>query len=168
METSSAPKPCQLKCSPFSVVQLNYAELLVSSPFKDNEKALRALEQNEVITVLHKDGQPSFVRPGKPSYRAAFQSLYTNPTFRASNELALNAKAAAAAQANIKSASEELISLSQLFTSGKWTFGGTHTIPVEISYKVDQLLAKMGKSQQDLLKLAEDGNKLKEELKKVE
>lgn len=36
--------------------ELSYAELLAGGPFKDNEKALRALEQAEVIMIMHREG----------------------------------------------------------------------------------------------------------------
>lgn len=37
--------------------QLSYADLLANGPFKGQEKALRALEQAEVIMVIHKEGR---------------------------------------------------------------------------------------------------------------
>lgn len=171
--------------------ELSYPELLSgSSPFKDNEKAIRALEQAEVVTILHKEGRfeiestrsgsllanstickghAATVRPGKPSYRAAFEVLAGNAVFAAQNELALNAKATAAAQAAIKSSSEDLAQLSQLFSkdNGKWLFGGSYTIPVEVAARVDECLKKMHKAQEDIVKLGEQAKELREALKTV-
>lgn len=150
-------------------LQLGYAELLVSGPFKDAEKALRALEAAEVISVAHRDTPFSVVRPGKPSYRAAFASLASNSVFSAQNELALNASAAAAASAAIKSASEELVQLSQLFSpaQGRWIFGGGPAVPVEVAARVEQCLLKMRKGQEDLERLANEAKELKDKLRKA-
>lgn len=114
-------------------------------------------------------GQAAAVRPGKPSYRAAFENLSRSEVFSAQNELALTNKAITSAQNSIKSASDELVSLSQLFSkdTGKWIFGGNYTIPIEISAKVDECLQKIHKGQEDLVKLAEESKKLKESLRKL-
>ena len=146
-------------------LQLSYAELLTAGPLKDQEKALRALEQAEIVSIVHRDGHPALLRPGKPSYRSAFAVLADNVVFGAQNELALNSKATAAASAAINSAQEDLIALSQLFHDGKWTFGGTHTIPVEIAARVDECLQKMHKGQADLERLGKEAKELQEKLK---
>lgn len=54
------------------------------------------------------EGRQTAVRPGKPSYRTAFQSLAENKVFAAQNEIAINNNAIAAAQATVKSSSEEV------------------------------------------------------------
>lgn len=114
-------------------------------------------------------GHAAIVRPGKPSYRSAFALLANNEVFSAQNELALNSKAVAGAQASIKSAQEELIQLSQLFSSssGKWVFGGSPTIPVEIAARVDECLNKMHKAQEDAVRLGIEAKELKAKLVKI-
>ncbi|CAD6566825.1 MAG: mitochondrial escape protein 2 [Cyphobasidiales sp. Tagirdzhanova-0007] len=147
--------------------ELSYADLLAGGPFKDQEKALRALEQAEIVVILHREGKAATVRPGKPSYRAAFQGLFNNVVFAAQNELALNTKAISAAQMAIKSGSDELVSLSQLFSNGRFVFGNTPTIPVEISIRVEDCLQKIHKAQDDLVKLGEEAKLLKEKVREV-
>lgn len=53
-------------------------------------------------------GLQDAVRPGKPSYRTAFQQLAENKVFAAQNELTINNKAIAEAQATVKSSSDEV------------------------------------------------------------
>lgn len=53
-------------------------------------------------------GRAATVRPGKPSYRTAFQALSGDKIFAAQNELAINSQAIAGAQATIKSSQEEV------------------------------------------------------------
>lgn len=155
-----------------SPLQLGYAELLAAGPFKDAEKALRALEAAEVISVAHRDSSAAsassaVIRPGKPSYRAAFSSLSSNAVFCAQNELALNSAAASSASAAIKSASEELVMLSGLFArdTGRWVFGGGPSVPVEVAARVDECLKKMRKGQEDVERLSNEAKALKEKLK---
>ena len=122
-----------------------------------------------MISVHHRDSasSSSVVRPGKPSYRSAFLSLSSNPIFSAQNELALNSAATTSAQSAIKSASDELVNLSGLFTNGKWIFGGGPTIPVEIAARVDECLKKMRKGQEDVERLGAEAKVLKEKLRNV-
>ncbi|KAK9895624.1 hypothetical protein P389DRAFT_152177 [Cystobasidium minutum MCA 4210] len=143
--------------------ELSYAELL-AGPFKDQAKALRALEQAEIISIIHREGLQDAVRPGKPSYRTAFQQLAENKVFAAQNELIINNKAIADAQATVKSSSDELVKLSQLFTGGKWIFGGSPTIPIEVAARVDECLKSMHKAQDTLASLNEKNSTLKAQL----
>jgi hypothetical protein len=54
--------------------------------------------------------------------------------------------------------------LSQLFTGGKWTFGGSPTIPIEIAARVDECLVNMHKAQDTLARLNDSNTKLKTQL----
>ena len=61
----------------------------------------------------------------------------------------------------------QLVQLSQLFSAGKWIFGGTPTIPIEIAARVDECLKKMHKAQEDLVTLGRESKELKERLAKL-
>ncbi|GAA93978.1 uncharacterized protein L969DRAFT_92918 [Mixia osmundae IAM 14324] len=124
--------------------ELKYSDTLHNT-FKDNDKALHALEQSEIISIVHRDGRPSAIKPGKPVYRSAFQRLTSDPIFFALNELASAEKAIATAEADIAAAEKDLVSLGQLFSQdkGRWIFGNSSAVPVEIASRVDGLLAKM-------------------------
>lgn len=58
----------------------------------------------------------------------------------------------------------QLIKLSQLFTGGKWIFGGSSTIPIEVAARVDECLNNMHKAQDTLARLNDTNTKLKSEL----
>lgn len=66
---------------------------------------------------------------------------------------------------DLKSASQGLIELSQLFASGtgKWIFGGSTTLPREVEVRVTALLAAMRDAEERLDKLGQQ----KKELLKV-
>lgn len=55
--------------------QISYSQLLQDFPFKGAEHSLKALEEHELVGVTYVDGRASRVKPGKPVYRFAFQSL---------------------------------------------------------------------------------------------
>ena len=61
----------------------------------------------------------------------------------------------------------QLVSLSQLFSNGRFVFGNTPTIPVEISIRVEDCLQKIHKAQDDLVKLGEEAKLLKEKVREV-
>jgi hypothetical protein len=168
-------------------LQLKYADVLVNAPFKSDEAALRALENAEMISISHRDGpssvlplapghpnltsahphpgRPSVIRPGKPVYRSAFQTLLADDVFRASIEFQINSSATATATSELHAAEKSLFELSQLFGSGngKWVFGGGSTVPREIELRVGALLAKMRDAEDKLDRL----EKQKVELLKV-
>lgn len=56
-------------------LQISYSQLLQDFPFKGAEHSLKALEEHELVGVTYVDGRASRVKPGKPVYRYAFQSL---------------------------------------------------------------------------------------------
>jgi len=146
--------------------EVPYADLLVNGPFKSADGPLRALEQAELVTVVHRDGRPSVIRPGKPVYRHAFQSLVADPVFRASNELAINAAAASGAAADLKAAEDELVKLASLFSSqSKFTIGGGNAIPLGIARRTEVLLETLNSKQSALDQLATEAAALKATLK---
>ncbi|KAL8283768.1 hypothetical protein RQP46_005200 [Phenoliferia psychrophenolica] len=142
--------------------ELKYADVLVNPPFKSDESALRALENSEMITIHHKEGRPSLIRPGKPVYRSAFQQLLDDSVFSATIEYGINAKSTASATAEVDAAAKSLIELGQLFEGGRWAFGGSKTVPKEIEVRVASLLADMREAE---VKLEQLGKKKVELLK---
>lgn len=118
------------------------------------------------LTLCSRAGRPSVIRPGKPVlYRHAFAQLLADDVFRSSIEYQNVTAAINSASADLKSASQGLIELSQLFGNrdGKWVFGGGNALPREIEVRVTALLTKMRDSEEKLEKLG----KQKEDLLKV-
>lgn len=164
--------------------QANYADVLVNGPFGSDDKALNALEQAEMVSVIHRDGEPNvfkvktaanaamlgrptLLRPGKPVYRSVFARLTSDRIFAARQELLINAAASSSAEAAIKSASDELIQLSNLFSkdTGKFVFTGSSSIPIELATRVDSLLSKMKSNEETAKKLAIEAGQYKAVLK---
>lgn len=58
------------------LLQASYEDVLYNGPFKGNEKPLRALEQAEMVSVTHKDGESVLYAPTPFKYaRLRFASL---------------------------------------------------------------------------------------------
>jgi hypothetical protein len=169
--------------------QVGYADALHNGPFKGDEKALRALEQVDMISILHREGasrrlgsvfhfwsvaltktvltgHQAVIRPGKPVYRTAFERLASDRVFSATQELSINAASTSTSESTIKAISSELVELGHLFlgSSGKWAFGGTHGVPVEVAQRVDVLLKRMGVEEQKLVGLEKQAAELREVL----
>ena len=112
-------------------------------------------------------GRPTLLRPGKPVYRSAFARLTSDRIFAARQELLINAAASSSAESNVKSASDELINLTNLFSkdTGKFVFTGSSSTPIEIATRVDALLSKMKSNEETAAKLATEAAKYKAVLK---
>ncbi|EPQ58246.1 hypothetical protein GLOTRDRAFT_57027 [Gloeophyllum trabeum ATCC 11539] len=94
--------------------EVAYHEVLMDSPFKDNEAALRNMEHAELISITTRNGRPSTIRPGKPVYKYVFERLVNDRIFQATQDITLNEKALAGAEATIRACEEELTVLKQL------------------------------------------------------
>ncbi|KAI5481498.1 mitochondrial escape protein 2 [Pseudohyphozyma bogoriensis] len=140
--------------------ELKYADVLVNSPFKSDEAALRALENAELVSVHHAHGRPSLLRPGKPIYRSAFQELLSDTVFSATIQYQINAAATKSASADLEAASKALLELSNLFEGGKWAFGGGSTVPKEVDTRVGALLGAMRTAEEKLAKLDQEKTEL--------
>ena len=63
---------------------LRYNEVLLHDFFKSGgEDAIQALEQAEMISIVHQNGRPHAIKPGKPVYRAAFETLTNDKVLKA-------------------------------------------------------------------------------------
>ena len=70
------------------------------------------------------------------------------------------------AEATIKSASDELVSLTALFNdNGKFVFTGSSTVPLPLCTRVDSLLSILQAAQDKAMKLTKEGDDLKKVLK---
>ncbi|GAA5932532.1 hypothetical protein JCM1841_000240, partial [Sporobolomyces salmonicolor] len=141
--------------------ELKYTETLLKT-FGGDEAALRALENAEMISIHHRDGRASVIRPGKPVYRSAFALLLSDTVFRSTLEYRAVLSALAAAQADLSAAQAGLIELSKLFTpdQGRWTFGGGSRTPKEVEVRVGKLLGKMKASEEAIEKLVAEKERL--------
>ncbi|GAA5821571.1 hypothetical protein JCM10212_006519, partial [Sporobolomyces blumeae] len=143
--------------------ELKYAETLLKT-FGGDEAALRALETAEMISITHKEGRPSSIRPGRPVYRSAFALLLSDPIFCSTLDYRAVTSALASAQNDLKSSQADLIELSKLFVpeTGRWTLGGGSRTPREIEVRVKKTLEKMRGAEDKIDKLtAEKGRLLK-------
>jgi RNA12 protein len=108
-------------------------------------------------------GHHAVIRPGKPVYRTAFERLASDRVFSATQELSINAATRSTSESAIKSISSELVELSQLFlgSSGRWSFGGTHGVPVEVAQRVDVLLRRMEVEERKLVEMEKQAAELR-------
>ncbi|KAK4954774.1 mitochondrial escape protein 2 [Elasticomyces elasticus] len=117
---------------------LRYNEVLLSDAYKSasGEKALQALEQAELISILSSNGRPQAIRPGKPVYQPAFRRLTEDRVLQARFDLALLNQSIAVESASIDKYEAELHLLGELPKQ-----------PVEVGARVNWLLAKLSASQ---------------------
>jgi len=149
--------------------ELIYGSVLVNQ-FKSNETALRALETGELISVIHKDGRPSRIVPGKPVYRSAFLRLRQDEGWEASLRYRINQASQKSVGKDLAEAEGKLGELSRLFSagSGAWVFGGGMRVPGEVEERVGMLLGAMREAEGKLAKLGKEEAELLATLAKVE
>ncbi|GAA6009179.1 hypothetical protein JCM11491_005783 [Sporobolomyces phaffii] len=124
--------------------ELKYAETVIKV-FGGDEAGLRALENAELISITHRDGRPSVIRPGRPVYRSAFSLLLSDPIFVSTLRYRQVTAQLAAASADLRAAQGELLDLSRLFVpdTGKWSLGGGSRTPREVEVRVKKTLDRM-------------------------
>ena len=133
---------------------LRYNEVLMSAPFSAaGDKALVALEQAELITVQSANGRPYSVKPGRPVYQAAFQRLVDDGVLAAKMELSILTDAVAGENKSIEKCEQELRLLAELPKQ-----------PGELYGRVQWLLAKVKKSQEEVERLERESGGLKKVL----
>ncbi|KAF8952689.1 mitochondrial escape protein 2 [Entomortierella lignicola] len=133
-----------------------FDELKVHPMFKNEESPFGAMEQAELISILHKNGRPFSVRPGKPIYTAAFQDIMADIGFSAIMEIESASCLHKEEMANVAKWEAELKDLTSLLKNdGSWMFGGGR-VPKEIDTRVKWLLAKLAKSHAKIEKLEKD------------
>lgn len=64
--------------------EYSYDNLRFHDIFNGDDSALRAMEDNELITVIYKDGRPYSIRAYRPLYRSGFKRMMSDSRFSAS------------------------------------------------------------------------------------
>ncbi|CAO3696072.1 unnamed protein product [Umbelopsis ramanniana] len=117
---------------------INYEELKWGPFFKGADKPFQGMEHSELITIVHKDGWPHSIRPGKPVYQAAFDRLKNEPVFAATMDLQSYNFLITATKEDIKSYEEEINKLSAPFSGRP---------PREVESRIRYLLQKLADGQ---------------------
>jgi len=131
--------------------------------FKDNENALRSMEQAGLITLFLKDGRGSAIRVGKPVYKWVFQRLADDKAFNAVQEIGLKEKTLSSMQVAIASCEEELGKLLELRRlESSWN----PLAPSGVTRRIDALMVKLEESEIIRSRLEKDIASLKRVLVK--
>jgi len=64
--------------------EISYDNLKFHDIFNGDDSAIRAMEDNELIYVVYKDGRPYSIRAYRPLYRSGFKRMMTDSRFSAS------------------------------------------------------------------------------------
>lgn len=124
----------------------SFDELKIHPLFKNDEGPFSAMEQAELINIVHKHGRPYAVRPGKPIYRAAFQNILSDIGFSAVMDLESSTHLEKEEMVKVAKWEAELKELSNLLhTDGSWLFGGGR-VPKEVDTRVKWLMKKLAES----------------------
>ncbi|KAI8066496.1 RNA12 protein-domain-containing protein [Gongronella butleri] len=113
---------------------INYDDLKWSDYFEGKDKPIRAMEHAELINILHCDGRPDGIRPGKPVYYTVFKRLLEDKVFAASMEIE-------SATGMKKIMDDKLAKLQQQVIDLSQTYGGKP--PKEIDTRIRYLLGKI-------------------------
>ncbi|KAF8962253.1 mitochondrial escape protein 2 [Entomortierella lignicola] len=125
---------------------VSYDELKIHPLFKNDEAPFGAMEQAELITVVHKNGRPFCVKPGKPIYQSVFREIVADKSFAAVMDLETNTFLDKEEMLKVAKWEGELRELSKLLhKDGSWFFGGGR-IPKEVDTRVKWLMKKLAES----------------------
>lgn len=134
--------------------KLRYNELLLDAAFaSDGEAVLQSLEQAELISIASHNGRPTSIKPGKPIYQAAFESLTQDAVLRARFEMAVLTDLVAKESKTIDKAEAELKVLSELGS------------PADLKPRIRYLLTKALASQLEIERMEARQAGLKKVLK---
>ncbi|KAG0001952.1 mitochondrial escape protein 2 [Entomortierella chlamydospora] len=134
----------------------HFDELKVHPLFRNEDAPFAALEQAELISIVHKNGRPFAVRPGKPIYTAAFQNILEDVGFCAVMEIESTSRLQKEEMANVAKWEAELKDLASLLKNdGSWMFGGGR-VPKEVDTRVKWLMAKLADSHAKIEKYEQD------------
>ncbi|KZT57165.1 hypothetical protein CALCODRAFT_542165 [Calocera cornea HHB12733] len=138
--------------------EVPYADVLLEYPFKGDETALRELEHDEFISITQLNGKHSFTSPGNSTHQLA------DKTFAAMQDIAFNERAIAGAESTIKSAEQELDTLTNIgLDTGKGWIE-----PSGLEARAHYLIKKIQQNEKKLEQLEAQNNKLKALLKEGE
>lgn len=137
---------------------VSIADLMVTEPMfkgalkpqgESGESTIGALEQSEMVTVVTKDGKPTYIKAGKPLYRAAFQYILSDKTFSAMIESGFLESQMKLQNDKIVKYEEELRLLAKFPT--KWG----DDVNIRVRYLVDKMAACQAKIEKFEVQLAE-------------
>ncbi|KDQ13211.1 hypothetical protein BOTBODRAFT_188730 [Botryobasidium botryosum FD-172 SS1] len=141
--------------------EIAYADLLMNFPFSGDESALREMEIAELIMITTHDGLPYTIKPGRPVYKYVFERLVQDTIFQASQDVAFNEKAIAAAESTVRSCESELVTLKTIgFDTGRSLVWGGGAMDARANY----LLRKMNAAGEKIEKLEDANARLKKVL----
>lgn len=66
---------------------VEFDRIKFSAHFGGNDAPLRALESCHLLSIVHHNGRPCLIKPGKPLYQAAFKSMVEDEVLAASLEV---------------------------------------------------------------------------------
>ena len=133
---------------------IRYNAVLLSDTYKTGGDAmLQALEQAELIAIGSRNGRPHSIRPGRPVYGAAFQSLTRDRVLAARLDLAVLAELIGVETKAIEKCEAELSLL-----------GALPKQPGELAPRTSWLLEKVRASQAKVVKYEEESAALKKVL----
>ncbi|KAG0217527.1 mitochondrial escape protein 2 [Mortierella sp. NVP41] len=139
----------------------SFDELKIHPLFKNDESAFSAMEQAELISIVHKHGRPYAVRPGKPIYRAAFQNILSDVGFSAVMDLESSTHLEKEEMVKVAKWEAELKELSNLLhKDGSWLFGGGR-VPKEVDTRVKWLMKKLAESHAKVEKYEQEASQAK-------
>ncbi|KAF9582484.1 mitochondrial escape protein 2 [Lunasporangiospora selenospora] len=140
---------------------VSFDELKIHSLFKNDEAPFSAMEQAELISIVHKNGRPFALRPGKPIYRSAFQEILLDTGFSSVMDLESANYLEKEEMAKVAKYEAELRDLSNLLhTDGSWYFGGGR-VPKEVDTRVKWLMKKLAESHAKVEKYEQQANEAK-------
>ncbi|KAG0238641.1 mitochondrial escape protein 2 [Mortierella sp. GBA43] len=140
---------------------VNFDELRIHPLFKNEEGPFAAMEQAELITIVHRHGRPHCIRPGRPIYRAAFQEILSDAGFNAVMDLESANFLEKDEMVKVAKWEAELKDLSSLLhKDGSWIFGGGR-VPKEVETRVKWLMRKLAESHAKVAKYEQDATNAK-------
>ncbi|KAG1501423.1 hypothetical protein G6F47_003208 [Rhizopus delemar] len=121
---------------------INYDELKWQNVFNGDDTPLRAMERAELISVVHKDGRPNSIKPGKPIHYTVFRRLLSDTVFASSLEIESNM--------SLKKQAEESISKLENTIEKLFNINQPNKPPREIQERIHYLLTKLSSLQQSI------------------
>jgi hypothetical protein len=137
---------------------VSIADLMVTEPMfkgalkpqgESGESTIGALERSEMVTVVTRDGKPTYIKAGKPLYRAAFQYILSDKTFSAMIETGFLESQMKLQNDKIVKYEEELRLLAKF--PSKWG----DDVNIRVRYLIDKMAACQQKIQKFEIQLAE-------------
>ncbi|KAI9290978.1 hypothetical protein K502DRAFT_368806 [Neoconidiobolus thromboides FSU 785] len=107
---------------------VGYDQIKASSYFNGTDEDLHALEKAEIITIEHKDDQPSIILPGKPIYLKAFEKICKDQHLEASILSQLHKKQIEKKNNQLLAIEEEIVRLSGVKIETRYSWG-SYLIP---------------------------------------